>query len=1815
MPLFRLLTILPLLFLSNHLFAQDFVWAERAGSGQNDYFSDMARCPNGDIAMVGVYGFGGLQLDTLSLPGNTTNNSFVGRINEFGEAVWAARIGTGINTITKGIAVDPNSGAIYAAGTYYGNFTIGGTTLDTLGPFGNGFLLKYSANGVFQWAKSFRGAAAVFGNDLAIDGNGNALFAGTFEDDLVVDQDTSYALSGNNSISHFVVKLDSSGTVIWKEFVHSNGGIQLANNGERTAGIGLLNNGDVVLAGTYSDSLIADTVQLSAVGASHLSDIFLCRIDTGGTVQWVKNAGTFGTDYVKDLAVDHNDNIFFIGTTDGGAVFDTISLGGSIFTTFFLAKYSASGAAVEVQKAGIVGTAAGSIGAAVDLDAQGNAYITGRYAGSISIGGFSLSSSSGGSGISLKMFVAKYDPLNQVFDWVRTSDNTGTGLNEAGTALAVRDVDDLIVSGKFDLTLTLGGTLLLPYGNTDVYYARLSDCNNLTAPLQIIGNTVLCQSQLVQMTTTQDSLYTYQWLGNGVVLPGQTSSTYSANSPGNYAVIIDSSSCRDTSAVFTVITATGAIVNFTSLPTVCEYDAPFALTGGTPTGGSYSGSGVTNGMFDPSIAGGGNHTLTYTYADSSGCSNSATQSITVTATPLILMVPQSAVCTGDAPFALTSGTPAGGMYSGNGVNNGFFDPSIAGPGTHTVYYTRTTSGCSATDSISIIVNQPPNPVFNLSTTIVCEIDSPIVLSGATPSGGVFSGPGVSGNLFVPQIAQPGSHIITYTLVQNGCSGSDSDTVLVDSLPVAILSSLPALCESEPSINLSAFANTTVGYFIGPGVSGNNFDPSTAGFGSHQIQFITTNSCGNDTSSQIIVVHPNPTVSLAAVAAVCVNAVPAALTGGSPSGGSYSGTGVTGGIFDPAAAGIGTHSITYSYTNSNGCTAEDTASIQVNALPLVSLNPIGGICVNRIPFPLAGGSPTGGVYSGTGVVSGNFSATTAGVGTHPISYSYTDANGCLNTSQITVAVKAAFRDTSQFVGCDSVTTDLGNTYYTSGTYLDSLLSVGNCDSILVREVTIFSSFLDSVSASACYQYTSPTNLTYTTSGIYFDTLSSAQGCDSIVRTDLTINDTTLGMISPIVCDTYTSPNNSVYTVSGTYQNVLTNANGCDSVLTIQLTVNYTALDTLAVQACDQYLSPGGQTYTSSGVYFDTLSTSQSCDSIVRIVLSIHNSTRDTVYVTSCDSFTSGGGIVYSSSGSYLETYQNVFGCDSAVVNNVTINSSSPISSIAPVACDSYVSPSGNTYTASVNFQDTLVNLSGCDSIIQVNLTILPSYTDTFYQPACDSFFLSGFNQWVFASGTYDSTFTSAGGCDSAVAVVVTLHPSSQNALAVVACDSFTSALGVTYFASTSFTETLSSAYGCDSVQTVTLTINSSFQDTLSVTACDSFISPSNTSYLNSGFYVENFTRSNGCDSTVTYDVTLNLSTAQTVVVFACDTFTSPSGTIHTAPGLFTETLTSAFGCDSIVTYDVTINNSTVQTLTVSACDSFISPSGATYSSTGQFSETLLSSQGCDSTVIYDVLILPVLFNSVTANVCGAFTSPLGTTYLLSGTYSDTTTSVNGCDSILTYIVNIDQPDSTLLTVTSCAAYTSPWGTSYTQSGNYIDSSLTSGGCDSITYLDLTIVTVDTSITQNGSTLTANADSNLAAFQWIDCSNNSQPIAGATNASFVASTSGLYAVVVTINGCSDTSNCFFAMAVGVDDPILRYELSVYPNPSRGNFILDFNQMVNQATVEVRNTMGQIIYSSTAVNTSSSQIQLNAASGVYFLRVSINGEVTEKRIILSE
>ncbi len=137
-------------------------------------------------------------------------------------------------------------------------------------------------------------------------------------------------------------------------------------------------------------------------------------------------------------------------------------------------------------------------------------------------------------------------------------------------------------------------------------------------------------------------------------------------------------------------------------------------------------------------------------------------------------------------------------------------------------------------------------------------------------------------------------------------------------------------------------------------------------------------------------------------------------------------------------------------------------------------------------------------------------------------------------------------------------------------------------------------------------------------------------------------------------------------------------------------------------------------------------------------------------------------------------------------------------------------------------------------------------------------------------------------------------------------------------------------------------------------------------------------------------------------------------------------------------------------------------------------------------------------------------------------------------------------------TSCKQYISPSGKFiWTESGIYHDTLANAIGCDSIITIELSIIHVDTSVVQSGDTLTANAEG--AVYQWVDCNNGYIPVDGATGQNFVPSTVGDYAVVVTVNACTDTSSCYSLSPSAVPEKISAFSADLYPNPTTGDVVL--------------------------------------------------------------
>jgi hypothetical protein len=152
-------------------------------------------------------------------------------------------------------------------------------------------------------------------------------------------------------------------------------------------------------------------------------------------------------------------------------------------------------------------------------------------------------------------------------------------------------------------------------------------------------------------------------------------------------------------------------------------------------------------------------------------------------------------------------------------------------------------------------------------------------------------------------------------------------------------------------------------------------------------------------------------------------------------------------------------------------------------------------------------------------------------------------------------------------------------------------------------------------------------------------------------------------------------------------------------------------------------------------------------------------------------------------------------------------------------------------------------------------------------------------------------------------------------------------------------------------------------------------------------------------------------------------------------------------------------------------------------------------------------------------------------------------------------------------------------------------------------------VDVSVNQSGSLLTANESS--ATYQWLDCDNNYAPIAGETSQSFIVPATGTYAVEVTQSGCTDTSNCIFVDVTGIGE-LDGSLISLYPNPTRSDFTIDYNGNVTE--VVVYDVAGNIAEANIQVENKTVDMS-NLAPGTYYVKIKTDMGIIVKEIVLIE
>jgi hypothetical protein len=488
----------------------------------------------------------------------------------------------------------------------------------------------------------------------------------------------------------------------------------------------------------------------------------------------------------------------------------------------------------------------------------------------------------------------------------------------------------------------------------------------------------------------------------------------------------------------------------------------------------------------------------------------------------------------------------------------------------------------------------------------------------------------------------------------------------------------------------------------------------------------------------------------------------------------------------------------------------------------------------------------------------------------------------------------------------------NTYTFGGVFIDSLQSVSGCDSVVVTEISIFPTYSFNFTRQICNGDTVKVgNFNYTLAGTYVTPLSSIFGCDSIIRTTITVLPSNIDNVEATLCKGDSIRiENVVYKNAGVYIQTSIGSNGCEDQLIIKINLLETNFTNVVSICQGDSVIVGNSIYKTDGIFTDKLISSYGCDSTITTILTILSNSEHIQEISFCegDSILVGNNI-YKQTGNFIDTLTNVLGCDSVVYSNVRVYSIPAIVNQSFRICEGDSIIVGNkVYVSAGIYEDTLMSVNGCDSVVITTLTVDPkSYTQT--AEICQGEVFQFGNEQLSVSGNYLLSLKNIFGCDSIITLSLKVNPTLQSTQSYIICPGNTVSVGDNlYSISGTYLDTLQGVTGCDSIVTSIIGYNH-VDKILNFEICKGeSIIVNNKSYAQAGIFRDTLLKSDGCDSilvismivhpTYNIDTTFEICKGGSIIVGNSTYFNA---------GNFTEILQTKKGCDSLVNFEIRIIN--------------------------------------------------------------------------------------------------------------------------------------------------------------------------------------------------------------------------------------------------------------------------------------------------------------------
>jgi len=416
------------------------------GGTNNNQGESIAVDSSGNIYITGYF------YETVDFGGGNVTSAgsadiFVLKLNSSGTFQWVNTYGGTSFDFGRGIAVD-SSGNIYITGYFYETVDFGAGNVTSAGG-SDIFVLKLNSSATFQWVSTFGSTSIDVGEDITVDSSGNSYITGYFEG--TVDFGAGNVTSAG-SADIFVLKLNSSGTFQW---VNTYGGSAFDVGMDITVD----SSGNSYITGYFEGTVDFGAGNVTSAGAA---DIFILKLNSSGTFQWVNIFGGTSTDVGQGIAVDSSGNSYITGYFQG-----TVDFGGGNVTSagsddIFVLKLNSSGTFQWVSTFG--GTSIDD-GEDIAVDSSGNSYITGWFRETVDFGGGNVTSAGGADIIVLKL------NSSGTFQWVNTYGGTS---GDVGEGITVDSSGNSYITGWFRETVDFGGGNVTSAGGSDIFVLKLN---------------------------------------------------------------------------------------------------------------------------------------------------------------------------------------------------------------------------------------------------------------------------------------------------------------------------------------------------------------------------------------------------------------------------------------------------------------------------------------------------------------------------------------------------------------------------------------------------------------------------------------------------------------------------------------------------------------------------------------------------------------------------------------------------------------------------------------------------------------------------------------------------------------------------------------------------------------------------------------------------------------------------------------------------------------------------------------------------------------------------------------------------------------------------------------------------------------------------------------------------------------------------------------------------------------------------------------------------------------------------------------------